>query len=81
VVDFTNPSFFKLFNFPLIEGSNDLTDQSAVLITEKTAEKYFGQESTPSEKPLLFLCRRKFRISPHREGCAQESASQFNLAV
>jgi putative ABC transport system permease protein len=59
VVDFTNPSFFKLFNFPLIEGSNDLTDQSAVLITKKTAEKYFGRID-PIGKTLLFYAGESF---------------------
>lgn len=52
VVDFTNPSFFKMFNFPLVEGGNDLNDQNAVLITEKIAEKYFGRID-PLGKTLL----------------------------
>ena len=59
VVDFTNPSFFKLFNFPLIEGSNDLNDRSAVLITQKTAEKYFGRID-PIGKTLLFYAGESF---------------------
>jgi putative ABC transport system permease protein len=53
VVDFTDPSFFKLFNFPLVEGTNDLNDRNAVLITEKTAQKYFGRID-PLGKTLLF---------------------------
>ena len=59
VVDFTNPSFFRLFNFPLIEGSNDLNDRSAVLITQKTAEKYFGRID-PIGKTLLFYAGESF---------------------
>jgi putative ABC transport system permease protein len=59
VVDFTNPSFFKLFNFPLIEGNNDLNDQNAVLITEKTAEKYFGRID-PLGKTLLLYAGETF---------------------
>lgn len=50
---FTNPSFFKLFNFPLIAGSNNLEDPSSVLITEKTARKYFGNEN-PLGKTMTF---------------------------
>ncbi len=59
VVDFTDASYFKVFNFPLINGSNDLNDQSAVLITEKTAEKYFGRID-PIGKTLLFYAGESF---------------------
>ncbi len=41
-VHFTDPAFFKRFNFPLTAGNNNLTDRSAVLITETIAKKYFG---------------------------------------
>jgi putative ABC transport system permease protein len=59
MVSFTDTSFFNLFNFPLTEGSNDLTDQSAVLITEKTAKKYFGN-ADPLGKTLLFYAGENF---------------------
>ncbi|TMI82898.1 MAG: FtsX-like permease family protein, partial [Bacteroidetes bacterium] len=47
------------FNFPLTEGSNDLNDQSAVLITQKTAQKYFGS-TDPLGKTLLFYAGETF---------------------
>ncbi len=53
LVLFTDPSFFSFFNFPLLDGSHDLTDRSAVLITERVAKKYFGQEN-PVGKTLRF---------------------------
>src|SRR5580692_4735840 len=40
-VNFTDPAFFDLFNFPLVAGNHDLNDRSAVLITENIAKKYF----------------------------------------
>jgi len=43
-IHFTNPAFFDLFNFPLVSGTNDINNRNAVLITEKTAKKYFGQQ-------------------------------------
>lgn len=58
-VSFTDPAFFKVFNFPLVAGNNDLNDESAVLITEKTAEKYFGQEN-PLGKTLLFYANESY---------------------
>jgi putative ABC transport system permease protein len=56
---FTDPGFFKLFNFPLVSGSNDITDRSAVIITEDAAKKYFGNEN-PLGKTLLFYAGRPY---------------------
>ncbi len=52
-VYFTDPSFFTVFNFPLLAGSNDITDRNAVLITEKIAKRYFGS-ADPIGKVLSF---------------------------
>ncbi len=43
-VYFTDPSFFKIFSFELIEGDvdNALKDQFTAIITESMAKKYFG---------------------------------------
>ncbi|HSZ34800.1 MAG TPA: ABC transporter permease, partial [Puia sp.] len=42
-VFFTDPSFFKMFDFPLLAGSYEsLKDLGNVLLTQETAEKYFG---------------------------------------
>src|SRR6185312_5971120 len=39
----TTPSFFKIFNFPLLAGSYEsLKDPNTVLLSKETAEKYFG---------------------------------------
>ena len=40
---FTEPSFFSIFNFPLLAGSYaSLKDRNTVLLTKEIAEKYFG---------------------------------------
>jgi ABC-type antimicrobial peptide transport system permease subunit len=42
-VFFTVPSFFKMFDFPLLAGSYEsLIDPNNVLLTKEIAEKYFG---------------------------------------
>ncbi len=42
-VFFTEPSFFKMFDFPLLAGSyTSLNEPNNVLITKDVAEKYFG---------------------------------------
>ena len=39
----TTPSFFKIFNFPLLAGTYEsLKDPNTVLLSKETAEKYFG---------------------------------------
>jgi ABC-type antimicrobial peptide transport system permease subunit len=40
---FTEPSFFKMFDFPLLAGSYEsLKEPNNVLLTKEIAEKYFG---------------------------------------
>jgi ABC-type antimicrobial peptide transport system permease subunit len=42
-VFFTKPSFFQIFDFPLIAGSyTSLKDPNNVLLSKETADKYFG---------------------------------------
>ncbi|HFA47478.1 MAG TPA: FtsX-like permease family protein [Bacteroidetes bacterium] len=41
-VNFVDQSFFELFDFPMIIGSNDISDKNGVVITDAKAEKYFG---------------------------------------
>ncbi|MEO6731423.1 MAG: ABC transporter permease [Ferruginibacter sp.] len=42
-VFFTEPSFFKMFDYPLLAGSYEsLKEPNNVLITKEIAEKYFG---------------------------------------
>lgn len=57
---FADPSFFDFFNFPLVQGSNDLGNRSAVLITEGTATKYFGKED-PLGRELIFYAGSEFQ--------------------
>jgi putative ABC transport system permease protein len=51
----TDPSFFDLFNFPLLKGdkSQVLAENNSFVITESIAEKYFGDED-PIGKVLNF---------------------------
>ncbi|MES2377062.1 MAG: ABC transporter permease [Bacteroidota bacterium] len=42
-VFYMRPSFFKIFDFPLLAGSyTSLKDPNNVILTKETAEKYFG---------------------------------------
>jgi len=50
---FTEPSFFKMFDYPLLEGSYEsLKDPNNVLLTKEIAEKYFGDWKTALGKTI-----------------------------
>lgn len=52
-VFYTDPSFFKIFNFPLLAGSYaSLQDPDHVLLTKETAETYFGDWKTAIGKTI-----------------------------
>jgi putative ABC transport system permease protein len=52
-VFFTAPSFFKIFDFPLLAGSYEsLKDPNNVLLTKEIAEKYFGDWKTAIGKTI-----------------------------
>jgi putative ABC transport system permease protein len=52
-VFFTSPSFFKMFDFPLLAGSyTSLEDPNNVLLTKEIAEKYFDDWKTAIGKTI-----------------------------
>jgi putative ABC transport system permease protein len=52
-VFYMSPSFFKIFDFPLLAGSYaSLKDPDNVLLTKETAEKYFGDWKTAMGKTI-----------------------------
>ncbi|MEO1010544.1 MAG: ABC transporter permease, partial [Bacteroidota bacterium] len=46
-IAFTEPEFFQIFNFPLVNGSNEvaLSDPNTAVITESMAKKLFGPQN------------------------------------
>jgi putative ABC transport system permease protein len=52
-VFYTEPSFFKIFDFPLLAGSYaSLKDPNNVFLTKEIAEKYFGNWKTAIGKTI-----------------------------
>jgi predicted permease len=52
-VFYTSPSFFKMFDFPLLAGSYEsLKDPNNVLLTKEIAETYFGDWKTAMGKTI-----------------------------
>jgi len=44
---FADPGFLRIFNFPLVKGDTEsaLARPNTILVTESTAQKYFGEEN------------------------------------
>ena len=59
-----DPSFFSVFDFPLIKGNPEkpFIDDYSIVITEKSAKKYFGNED-PMGKVIIADGTTNFTVS------------------
>ena len=63
-VVFTDPSFFSIFDFPLVQGNTakPFANDNSVVITKKAAKKYFGDEN-PLGKVIVADDKANFTVS------------------
>lgn len=63
-VVFADPSFFSIFDFPLVQGSTarPFANDNSVVITKKTAKKYFGDEN-PLGKVIVADDKANFTVT------------------
>jgi len=78
----TDPSFLKMFTFPLIKGNKDsaLSQPDSVVITQKTAEKYFGEQE-PMGKVLNIQNKFDLMVTGVMKNTPQNSHLRFDLMV
>ncbi|MFQ5627671.1 MAG: ABC transporter permease [bacterium] len=51
---YADPDFLRMFSFPLLHGEKEvLEDQSAIVLTDETAEKYFGKENPIGKQVII----------------------------
>jgi len=62
-VVFADPSFFSVFDFPLVQGNTakPFANDNTVVITKKTAKKYFGDEN-PMGKVIIADDKASFTV-------------------
>lgn len=79
---FADNELFDIFTFPVIKGKKDnpLADKSSIVITESTAEKYFGKEN-PIGKILQYDNQYNFRVTAVIADIPVNSHFHFDLAV
>ena len=76
-----DPSFLEMFTFPLIQGNPQtaLSDSFNIILTEKTAEKYFGSEN-PLSKTLL-VEGQLMKVTGVMKNVPENSHIQFDFVL
>ena len=77
-----DPSFFKMFTYRFLDGSPEtaLKEQNSIVITGKTAEKFFGKEN-PVGKILRFNNRQDLIVSAVVQAPPHNSEIQFDAVA
>lgn len=80
-----DPSFFKIFDFNLLEGNREapFTDASSVILSESAAKKYFGDTQAVGQSLELKFSEetRIYTVSGIVEDPPEESSIQYGLLV
>ena len=79
---FADPSFFSVFSFPVIKGdpAKPFTDDNSVVITQKTAQKYFGDEN-PLGKVIVADNKQNFTVSAVIKDFPENSDFQYTMIM
>jgi putative ABC transport system permease protein len=81
-VTFADPSLFSVFDFPVIEGdaSKPFTNDNSVVITKKTAGKFFGSEN-PIGKIIIADEKENFTVSAVINDFPKNSRFNFDMIM
>ena len=79
---FVDASFFDVFSFKLLKGDpkNALRKPASVVLTQKTAKKYFGNDD-PIGKSLELNGKRKYKVTGVVQNPPVNSHLQFNFLL
>jgi putative ABC transport system permease protein len=81
-VAFADPSLFSVFDFPLVKGNTakPFANDNAVVITQKTAQKYFGAED-PIGKVIVAEGKENFTVSGVIKDFPLNSSINFDMIM
>ena len=73
--------FFKMFNFPLIQGTpqNALNSPSSLAISRKMAEQFFGSAQNAIGKNILYQNKKNFTITAVFENLPKNVSQTFDF--
>ncbi len=79
---FADPSFFSVFTCPVLKGnpSKPFTDDNSVVITQKTAEKFFG-DADPIGKVIVADKKQNFTVSAVIRNFPESSSFQYDMIM
>jgi putative ABC transport system permease protein len=79
---FADPSFFSVFDFHIIKGSTakPFADDNSVVITQKTAEKFFGDQD-PIGKVIIADNKENFTVSGVIGNFPKNSSMQYDIIM
>jgi putative ABC transport system permease protein len=79
---FASPSILSMFTFPVLEGDGDaaLHDASSVVITQETAQKYFG-DANPLHQILSINNKYDFTVGAVIQNVPENSQMQFDIIL
>ncbi len=79
---FADPELLKIFTFPLLRGDKDtvLSDPSSLILTEKMAEKYYG-EKDPIGQVVKVDGAHEFQVTGVLKNIPQNSDIKFDFVV
>lgn len=81
-IAFVDPSFLKIFDYPLSQGSEKtaLSESRNIVITEDLVKKYFGNEN-PIGKILELNSEYKFKVTAILKSIPGNSHLKFNILI
>jgi putative ABC transport system permease protein len=81
-VVFADPSFFSIFTCPMIKGdpSKPFADENSVVITQKTAEKFFGGADAVG-KVIVADNKQSFMVSAVIKDFPENSSFQYDMIM
>ncbi len=76
-----DPSIFRIFTFPFIEGdpSTALSEQNSIVITEETASRYFGRDNPVGKQLHVHQFNSDFTVTGVIKNIPGNSHIQFDL--
>jgi putative ABC transport system permease protein len=79
---FADPSLFSIFDFPIVKGNaaRPFTDDNSVVITRKTAEKFFGSQD-PIGKVITADTKVNFTVSGVIDDFPTNSSMQYDMIM
>lgn len=80
---FTDPSFFRIFSFPLVQGSPDavLSKPNSIVLSRKAVQRYFGAEDPIGKKLRIENDSTYYKVTGIMEDVPENSHMHFDMVA